>query len=621
MSINIFASFSQKDDRSGDLTHFSKILVNEIQLFIKLQPSLKNSASFINLPRQELFNELNKTSLLFAFLSPNFFADEQCKAEVEHFLSRSDLSSSDSCVIPIYYLECNLLDRGFNSEYPLSKVLSENFIDWRKFRAKEFTDPEIRESVSLIAQRAIAKLDIKKQKEKPVQFSPYMQKVGEVVSEIELILGEIQARVTQARERSSFRRLFHVEVIRRVLLAAQEEIQQLTGPTSDYRQNLSLQESFVVRAGAIFEEATRVYAISVDKYSEFWVDERQRERAQRYTQRQPTNTKRLFVFSSIESAHQYRNVMAAHNKQYGRVGAVFFCSSKKYYEFLRKRVDEGNLIKNRLHEQDFGMLVFDDERGEEMYLATLSRTTLECQKLIQPQKYQTDLMKQFDLLKTELQPGEFHEPGIVKWSDNFARDNSLWSAALTRVFDISDTEEQSLLHGSVYHLVFLSKQIDNQELEKLVNNVLRPRLLSLKHPTSSENLLEDLWFGTRSEAIESLSVVDGRHRGKIRINNDFIDNYPHCLIMKLKNIESLKVYYEDPSHSDIRQQLYQLYEKEISSLYEILVSNVQISEGQRRALYSAIEESANKIIIRADYTQENYIKYIVQTPSTPFDVT
>jgi hypothetical protein len=620
MNIEIFSCFSQKDDRSGELTYFSKVLVNEIQLFLKLQPSLSYGTSFINLPKQELYSVLNKTSLLFAFLSPNFFADEHCRTDVEYFLSRADLSSSDSYVIPIYYLECDLLDRSFHSDYPLAEILSENFIDWRSFRSKEFTDPEIRDAVSLVAQKATAKLDIKQQKGKLVQSSPYTEQVGEVVSEIELILGEIQARVTQAKERSSFRRLFHVEVIRRVLLAAQEEIQQLTGPTSDYRQNLSLQESFVVRAGAIFEEATRVYAISVDRYSEFWVDERQRERAQRYTQRQPANTKRLFVFSGIESAHQYRNVMAAHNKQYGTVGSVFLCSSRKYYEFLRKSVDEESLIENKLHEQDFGMLVFDDERGEELYLATLSRTTLECHKLIQPQKYQTNLMKQFDLLKAELQPGEFHESGIAKWSDDFARDNNLWGAALRRIFDISDTEEQSLLHGSVYHLVFLSKQIDSQELEKLVNNVLRPRLLNLKHPASSEGLLEDLWFGTRSEAIESLSVVDGRHGGKIRTNNEFIDNYPHCLIMKLRNIESLKVYYEDLSHSDIRQQVYQLYDREISSLYEMLTSNGQLSEDQRKALYSAIEESANKIIVRADYTQENYVKYVVQTPSSPFDV-
>ena len=381
-----------------------------------------------------------------------------------------------------------------------------------------------------------------------------------------------------------------------------------------------MQENFVVRAGAIFEEASRVYAISVDRYSEFWVDERQRERAQRYTQKQPENTKRLFVFSSIESAHKYRNVMSAHSKRYGKLGAVFFCSSKKYYDFLKKSVSEEELTDSKLNEQDFGILVFDDERGEELYLATLSRTTLECHKLIQPLKYQTFLMRQFDLFKEELKPCQINDSGFVKWSEDFSHNDNLWGNILSRVFDVEEPEEQSLIHGSVYHLVFLSKSVNSQELEKLVNNVLRPRLLELKHPANSENLLEDLWFGTRNEAVERLTVVDGKYGGELKTQNSFINNYPHCLIMKLRNIDFLKAYYEDSMHSDVRQELYRLYDSEISYLYDILASNTEITEEHRSALYNAIEESANKIILRADYTQDNFVKYIVKTPSTPFDL-
>ncbi|MGD1864644.1 MAG: TIR domain-containing protein [Phormidesmis sp.] len=618
MIINIFFSFSEKDDRSGDLTYFSRVLANEMQLLLREQPEEFYGHRFHL--STELYESLDSAELLVVFLSPNFFDSEQCKAEVRHFLNRADLANPLDHVIPIYYSECGLLGSQLHSEYPFAKQLSENCIDWRRYRSVDLTEQTVRETISLIAQQTVTKLDFSIKRKRISQSASDIGRIEEVVGEIELILSEIQARVASAKERSVFRRLFHVEVVRRVLKAAQEEIQQLTGPTNEYRQNLSLQESFVVRAGAIFEEASKAYAISVDRYSEFWVDERQRSKAQRYTERQPDNTKRLFVFSSVESAHQYRNVMSAHNRHYGKDGAVFFCSQKKYHDFLLNSFSKESLSKNKLHERDFGILVFNDDIGEELYLATLSRTTLECQKLIRPLKYQTELMNHFDHLKEHLVSGAMHETGIVKWSDEFTENDSIWGRMLKSVFDIDEAEEQSILHGSVHHLVFLSKSVNGSELEKLVNNVLRPKLLALKHMSSAEPLLEDLWFGTRSQVVETLSVVDGRHQGALKTNNEFIENFPHCLIMKLRDIESLKAYYEDTTHSEVRQEVYQLYDQEISNLYDILTSNEELSEDQRSSLYSAVEERANRIIIRADYTQENYVKYIVKTPSPPFDV-
>jgi len=71
---------------------------------------------------------------------------------------------------------------------------------------------------------------------------------------------------------------FRFEVIERVIDATLQEVTNLT--TDPYHQNLSLENNFIIRAGGIFSQASRVYAISIDELSTFWVSDEQRQRAQ-----------------------------------------------------------------------------------------------------------------------------------------------------------------------------------------------------------------------------------------------------------------------------------------------------------------------------------------------------
>jgi hypothetical protein len=207
---------------------------------------------------------------LIAVITPSYFNSNYCRKEAETFFNRESQLGRDDLIIPIYYVECGLEDKDFQAKDALAKRLSaRHYFDWRQLRAKPFTDPLIREQLSILGQQITEAIRRSK-----LQLSSDLDddRVNEIVGEIRAILREIQARV----DGSTFRRRFRAEVIRRVLDATHQEIRQLSGPLDEYEQNLRLQENFIVRAGAIFEEAENIYAISIDELSGFWIAEDQR---------------------------------------------------------------------------------------------------------------------------------------------------------------------------------------------------------------------------------------------------------------------------------------------------------------------------------------------------------
>ena len=161
-NIDIFFCFSHTDNKNDDLFFLSRAIANEIELFAKAKVtstySQIDNLLTENSLSEKVLAEINRSSLLFVFLSPSFFSNHQCSAEIEYFLNKPTASNCEDLVIPIYYIECELLNRSFQDKYPLSKSLGDNFVDWRGFRSQEFTNQEVRGTISMIAQQAIRKL-------------------------------------------------------------------------------------------------------------------------------------------------------------------------------------------------------------------------------------------------------------------------------------------------------------------------------------------------------------------------------------------------------------------------------------------------------------------------------
>lgn len=612
---NAFFSYVRSDDENSYLSELRSNINGEVRLQYGSKFDIFQDTKHIDAGQdfeEVIKRNLNQVSLLIAIMTPRFFKSEWCRKEVEYFLKREKQLERNDLIIPIYYVPCGLEDESIKTDDPLIKEFRRRkFFDWRNLRYKDFKNEEVRENLIRLGEQITNALE-------RFDFQPVPaladEKIDELVSDIKIVLREIQARV----EGSTFRRRFRAEVIRRVLLAAQTEIQKLSGPQDEYEQNLSLQENFIVRAGAIFEEANNICAISIDELSQFWIAEDQRTRAQAYTSRQPENTKRLFVFSSIENALKYRNVLAAHHEQYGEKGGVFFCTMRKYREFLTNSASPQEV--EELAKKDFAILVYKDQKGIDYYEATLSRTTLVCHKIQKPRSYQQNILNYFEDLTGKLSPGEINSDGFTRWNPGFKTNNEMWVQALRRTFEIDTAEEQSLLNGGVYHLVFLSKNVPAEEVLKAVNETLRPELALLTDPTTSERLLEDFWFGSRSDSICKLKVVDGIYKGQIKTGNIFAETYPHCFVMKFRSLDMLHQYYENEIHSKVRRILYSLCDKYTGTLYEMIDNSDPNDVQKREALFHAIEGTASRMLIRSDYVQQDALLSIVQLDAVPFEL-
>ncbi|HSK74323.1 MAG TPA: toll/interleukin-1 receptor domain-containing protein [Pyrinomonadaceae bacterium] len=612
---NAFFSYVWEDDENGYLTTLCSAIGIEVRLQRSGKFDIFQDTKHIDVGQdfEDVIKEnLNQVSLLIAILTPRFFKSKWCRKELEYFLKREKQLERNDLIIPIHYLHCKeLVSESEVADDLINEIRRRKFFDWRDLRVQDFKGTEVQKNLTILGEqinKALERFDFKSH---PV---PTDEKMDELVSDIRGILREIQGRV----EGSSFRRRFRAEVIRRVLKEAQKEIQKLSGPQDEYEQNLSLQENFIVRAGAIFEEANNICAISIDELSQFWIAEDQRIRAQDYTSRQPENTKRLFVFSSVENALKYRNVLAAHHEQYGNKGGVFFCTMRRYREFLTKSASSSEV--EELAKRDFAILVYRDQQGTDYYEATLSRTTLVCHKIQKPQSYQETILNYFEDLTKSLPLGEINSDGFTRWDPNFKSDNDKWVQALRRAFEIDSAEEQSLLNGGVYHLVFLSKDVPAKEVLKAVNETLRPELALLTDPTTSERLLEDFWFGSRNEPIDNLNVVDGIYKGEIKTTNLFAETYPHCFVMKFRSLDMLHQYYENEVHSKVRRILYSLCDKYTGTLYEMIDNSDPNDTKKREAIFHAIEGTASRILIRADYVQQDALLSIVQLDPVPFEL-
>ena len=502
-----FFSYARVDDTHGELSNLKDSLSIEIRLQLGDKCDLYQDTEDVeigqNFPR-EIQKALDESDFLIIIMTPSYFKSEYCRLELKYFLDREKRFEREDIIIPIYYISCGLEEQD-NQDELIEIIKKRQYFDWRTLRTTaNWNDTEVKNGLAGLAERIIKVI---KKPQTSSQSSIDEQQLDEIVNDIKTVLDVIQLRVREA----NFRRLFRAKVIRNVLKETNVEIEKLCGPRDEYVQDLSLQESFIIRAGEIFEEADNLCAISIDELSQFWVAEDQRTRAQEYTARQPKKAKRLFVFSNFENAAKYRNVMAAHDQQYGKTGGVFFCSKHTYLDFLKKRISNES-EREELKNKDFAVLVFEDEKGKDYYESTLSSTKLVCRRIDHLKSYQDTILDYFEKLTNKLKPGEIDKDhGFIRYESDFQHDDKKWGIALSRIFDT--VGGSSTLSGSIYHLVFISKDVPEKKLIEEINNNLRSKLIALNYLSTQEKLIEDLWFGKRSQSIDDLNVKDGIHKG------------------------------------------------------------------------------------------------------------
>lgn len=403
----------------------------------------------------------------------------------------------------------------------------------------------------------------------------------------------VQKNIKDLRELPKFK----ADLIKRILQEERTEIAKIKNRR--YNFNVGIEKNFLVRASSIFQNASEIYAVSLDTVSTFWTDKNNRKLAENYIKTQPNNTVRLFVFSSIRAANKYKYILQANHNSYGESGRVFICSLYSYKHLLEKFINKGQ-VETYLN-KDFGILVYNEGQRRDFVEALLDHSELTFQNIDISQTSNIDhqgLLYYFQKLKNDLDFEKISEGDlgrkkiyIKRWNPKYISDPHLWRDDLKRLFP----EERS---GDAYHLVFF-KDSDGQLEERILEakNSLNRLRDSLK--------IKSIWFGKKTERIP---VADFQF-GQLKVSFD----YEYVLIMSFASHEDLRSYYSNPQHSRIRRDLYTSMSRSLELLYEYLDQLPEQAREIRQEIFErTVEEVVLKYMIRYDFVDKEDINSIVR---------
>jgi TIR domain len=377
----------------------------------------------------------------------------------------------------------------------------------------------------------------------------------------------------------------------------------------NYRSKVGKGTNFLMRAKPVFENASQIYAVSLDAISSFWVSHNisNQKLARDYLRTQPDNTVRLFVFSNPDNAHNYVTVLNTHARKYGKNGRVFICSFDAYENLINEFTKSDTAKQLMLLKTDFAILEYSNGTAISVYKATLDRHFFTVVKSpdSEPLPLDTnDIKKVFAELST-LQPGEIApDYQVMRWDIDLQNKKKEWADKLIEIFKDRESD--------VVHLVFFAQHAfqDSNAKENLRIKIrdVKSILEELKEDKKHHIQCKDVWFGEYHIAAANDAKTNGL------IYNGESQQFPYLLMMRFANKTSLASWYRFDKHSDLRRKLFELFNSQIADLFtqidEIATLNphdVQISN-----IYGDIERYASNYMGRRDYQEDETITDIVE---------
>ena len=100
--------------------------------------------------RRRIKESLDEAMFLIPIITPSFFKSQACRAELECFLERELELQRDDLILPIYYVDCRLLNNETDRlRDPLAQVIySRQYADWRELRLEPLDSPEVRKALA-----------------------------------------------------------------------------------------------------------------------------------------------------------------------------------------------------------------------------------------------------------------------------------------------------------------------------------------------------------------------------------------------------------------------------------------------------------------------------------------
>ena len=390
---------------------------------------------------------------------------------------------------------------------------------------------------------------------------------------------------------------FKPAMMRVVAMEAESEILSMTGP--EFEIDIGLAKSFLQRGTPLFNAASRVYAVSLARVSEFWVKQENRELVKRYIQKQPERTCRLFVFSTPDEAHYYVKLLDFHSRSYGKTGIVAICSEPNYRRLLEKYKVVGN--RQTLKDEDFGVLWFEHEQDNaiEKYEARLSGVSLSFREIGQDKSCDIDHARFahcMESLKDKLRPGEVDENGIMSWKPGFHREKQAWARRLQELFGERTAD--------YYHFVFF-----NTETESCLGADGLGHVRDNLRQSEQELGIKRIWLGKLDNTVPA---KDGTFGFELHKKNNPQQQY--VLMMNFASRRDLEEYYQHAIHSAERKTVYLKFCPALKPVFRVPRPATDRKRRRNRSESDAakvIELVAESFMQRQDYVELEEFENIV----------
>ena len=151
-----FMSYVHSDDEYGRLTEFRERLSYEVRVQIGEEFLIFQDRKDILWGqnwKKRIEESLDEVTFLIPIITPSFFNSPACSDELQRFLEREKELGRNDLVLPIYYVDCPLLnDEEKRAGDELAQVIAaRQYADWRELRHEPFTSPQVGKTLAQLA--------------------------------------------------------------------------------------------------------------------------------------------------------------------------------------------------------------------------------------------------------------------------------------------------------------------------------------------------------------------------------------------------------------------------------------------------------------------------------------
>jgi hypothetical protein len=152
-----FMSYAHIDNQYGQLTEFRERLSHEVHVQTGIEFPIFQDRNDILLGqnwRQRIEDALEEEiNFLIPIVTPSFFNSDACREELELFLEREKALNRNDLVLPVYYVNCRVLDDEAKraNDTLAQAIAARQWVDWRGLRFESFTSSQVGKALMQLA--------------------------------------------------------------------------------------------------------------------------------------------------------------------------------------------------------------------------------------------------------------------------------------------------------------------------------------------------------------------------------------------------------------------------------------------------------------------------------------